>query len=60
MTAVNTLSCGGDDQQGGPAQSALLQGAVASIPAKHSSAIEAIEAIEAALTFSQAPVKVCV
>ncbi|KAL3140400.1 hypothetical protein ABBQ38_004660 [Trebouxia sp. C0009 RCD-2024] len=57
ITALNTLSCGGDDQQGGPAQSPLLQGAVASVPAKHSSAMQAIEAIEAALTYSQAPVK---
>ena len=58
VTAINTLSCGGDDQHCGPAQSALLQGAVATVPDKHSSAMQAIEAIEAALTYSQAPVKV--
>ena len=58
VTAVNTLSCGGDDQHGGPAQSALLQQAVATVPEKDSSAMQAIQAIEAALTYSQAPVKV--
>ena len=58
VTALNTLSCGGDDQHGGPAQSALLQAAVATVPNKASSPMQAVEAIDAALTFSQAPVKV--
>lgn len=58
VTAINTLSCGGDDQHCGPAQSALLQGAVATVPGKGSSAMQAIEAIEAALTYSQASVQV--
>ena len=58
ITAINTLSCGGDEQHCGPAHSALLQGAVATVPDKGSLAMQTIEAIEAALTYSQAPVKV--
>lgn len=58
ITAINSLACGGDDQHAGPVQSALLQQAVATVPEKTSSAMQAIEAIEAALTYSQAPVKV--
>ena len=58
ITAINTLSCGGDDQHSGSAQSVLLRQAVATVPDKNSSAMEAIEAIEAALTYSQAPAKV--
>lgn len=58
ITAINSLACGGDDQHSGPAQSELLRQAVATVPAKGSSAMQAIEAIEALLTNSQAPAKV--
>ena len=58
MSALTTLLNGGDDQQGGPVQCTLLAAAAAAVPEEGSLELQAIQAIEASLTYPQAPVKV--
>ena len=58
ITAINSLSCGGDDQHGGSVQCTLLKQVVATVPEADSSALQTIADIEASLTYAQAPAKV--
>ena len=60
MSALTTLLNGGDDQQGGPVQCTLLAAAAAAVPEEGSLELQAIQAIEASLTYPQPAVKVTV
>ena len=57
MTALDSLTSGGDDQSGGPVQCSLLAQAAGAVPEQGSLALQAIEDIENALTYPQVAAK---
>ena len=58
MTALDSLTSGGDDHSGGPVQCSLLAQAAGAVPEQGSLALQAIEDIENALTYPQVAAKV--